>query len=78
MADKIETPKAGDTLKPATSTAKAAPTTKLKAPEGFKLVNWPGGHRIDAGKFGIVDLVTLTPVRAESLVKRGFKFLARK
>jgi hypothetical protein len=79
MADtKKETPKAGAISKPVTSTVKAESTTKPQAPEGFKLVNWPGGHRIAAGKHGIVDLTDLSAARAGRLVDDGFKFLKRK
>jgi len=44
----------------------------------FKLVGWLGGTRQNFGKFGIVNLKTLTPAQADSLIQRGFKKLARK
>lgn len=79
MAEKKnETPEAVATEKTAIIAAPSAPSTELKAPKGFDLVNWPGGPRIDAGKFGVLDLTTMTPARAEQLVSRGFKFLKRK
>ena len=79
MADnKNETPKADLPKKTAAPAAKAAPESEIKAPEGYVLVNWPGGRRIDAGTFGIIDLGTMTPKRAGQLVARKFKFLAKK
>lgn len=50
----------------------------LNAPEGFALQNWTFGTRIDAGKFGVIDLETLTPRRAEKLVAKGFPYLKKK
>lgn len=52
-------------------------SNKVKAPEGFQLVDWVGGHRQVFGRFGIIDLTTLTPARAENLIKKGFKKLAK-
>ncbi|MEM9835151.1 MAG: hypothetical protein AAF828_01535 [Bacteroidota bacterium] len=48
------------------------------APAGFELKNWTFGTRINAGKFGIIDLDTLSPQRAGQLVDGGFKYLVRK
>jgi hypothetical protein len=50
----------------------------LTAPEGYELVDWYFGPRIYAGKYGTVDLLTLTPDRADSLVRRGFRHLRRR
>ena len=43
----------------------------------FELVGWVGSYRQSFGKFGIVDLSTLTPEKADRLVKRGFKKIQR-
>lgn len=58
--------------------AKVEKAPALKAPEGFELVNWNFGTKINAGKHGIIDLDTLTPTRAGKLVDAGFMYLKRK
>lgn len=44
----------------------------------FELVGWVGGERQNFGKFGVVNLNTLTKAQANSLVRRGFTKLAKK
>lgn len=46
--------------------------------EQYEVINWKGGHRQVFGRFGEVDLTTLTPKRAERLIKGGFTKLRRK
>lgn len=53
-------------------------TTKLQAPEGFELVDWKWGRRVQAGRYGTIDLATLTPEGAARLVRRGFKYIRLK
>ena len=52
-------------------------SSALKAPKGFALVNWKFGSKIDAGKYGVIDLDTLTTTRAAQLVTRGFPYLKK-
>lgn len=77
MADKNEETKLVVAPAPAPA-AKVEKAPALKAPEGFKLVNWNFGSKINAGKHGTIDLETLTPTRAGKLVDAGFKYLERK
>lgn len=44
----------------------------------FEVVDWKGGHAQEFGKFGLVDLKTLTIAQAERLVKFGFSKLRKK
>ncbi len=62
------------------STSEPSPETAnpLSAPEGYELVNWTFGPRIQAGKHGTVDLRRLSQSRAEQLVRSGFKYLRKK
>jgi len=46
--------------------------------EHFELVDWKGGPRQAFGRFGVVDLRTITLQRANSLVQRGFGKLRRR
>lgn len=46
--------------------------------EKFELVNWKGGSRQNFGRFGVVDLETLTVKHAARLVALGFKKLKAK
>ncbi|MEM9929880.1 MAG: hypothetical protein AAF840_08690, partial [Bacteroidota bacterium] len=64
---------------PANVSPKVAKTAQLKAPDGYKLVNWPGGSRMSFGPpFGIVDLDDLSVAKAERLVSMNFPYLAKK
>ena len=63
---------------PKASAAPAAAPAQLKAPEGFALKDWTFGSTIDAGKFGIINLDTLTPLRAQRLVDMKFPYLIKK
>ena len=38
----------------------------------FEIMDWWGGHRQNFGKFGIVDLSTMTVAQAQRLVNMGF------
>ena len=40
--------------------------------ERFEIVDWWGGNRQNFGKFGIVDLSTMTVAQAQRLVNMGF------
>lgn len=66
--------------KEATATAATTEPTasSLQAPEGYELVNWTFGPRIDAGKHGIIDLRKLSSERAGQLVRAKFKYLRKK
>lgn len=44
----------------------------------FKLVNWQGGKKQNFGKFGIVDLETITIQTATRLHNKGFSKLELK
>lgn len=44
----------------------------------YELVGWFGGTRQHFGRFGIVDLETITPEKAALLVRAGFKKLRDK
>lgn len=44
----------------------------------YDLINWVGSARQDFGKFGIVDISTMTIARADSLFKKGWKKLELK
>lgn len=51
------------------------PPDKNRPPEWasrFRLKGWKGGPRQVFGKFGEVDLTTLTIAKAERLIARGF------
>jgi len=54
------------------------PVLTEETAKDFELVDWVGSHRQSFGKFGVVDLSTLDPKRADRLVKRGFKKIKRK
>ena len=65
------------------------PTTKAKedpanaylpreVAEHYEVIGWQGSHKQNFGKFGIIDIKTMTLTRAGSLVSRGFKKLTRK
>jgi hypothetical protein len=41
----------------------------------IRTVDWKGGHKQVFGKFGTVDLTTLTLGRARKLIRQGFKKL---
>ena len=45
----------------------------------FEVIDWPGkAESVNFGRFGDVNLRTLTVAGAESLVKRGFRKLRRR
>ena len=44
----------------------------------YELVGWHGGHTQVFGKFGTINVSTLTPAQAARLVKIGFPKIARK
>lgn len=44
----------------------------------YDLVGWHGGHRQNFGKYGIIDLHTLTLKQADRLVEKGFTKLKLK
>ena len=68
-----------NTAPKASAAPAAAPApAKLKAPEGFALKDWTFGSTIDAGKFGIINLDTLTALRAQRLVDMKFPYLIKK
>lgn len=46
--------------------------------EKIEVINWTGGHRQVFGRFGIVDLTTMTVSHAESLIARGFTKLKKR
>ena len=46
--------------------------------EKIEVINWTGGHRQVFGRFGTVDLSTLTIQQAESLIARGFSKLKKR
>ena len=46
--------------------------------EQFEIVDWWGGHKQFFGKFGTVDLSTLTIQQAERLVGMGFSKIVKK
>lgn len=43
----------------------------------YELVDWKGGSRQVFGRFGVVDLNTLTVKQAEKLVRMGFPKLRK-
>lgn len=64
---------------PAEEEAKEEQSGYLK-PEVAKVfdLNWTGGHTMQAGRHGRIDLRALTLEDAERLVKNGFTVLVRK
>ncbi|MEL7118625.1 MAG: hypothetical protein AAFO07_04270 [Bacteroidota bacterium] len=44
----------------------------------YKLVDWVGGSKQHFGKFGIVDITTMTLLQARRLVQRKFPKLKQK
>lgn len=46
--------------------------------EKIEVINWTGGHRQVFGRFGTVDLKTMTVSYAESLIARGFTKLKKR
>jgi len=44
----------------------------------YDLVGWHGGHRQNFGKYGIIDLHTITLKQADRLVEKGFTKLKPK
>lgn len=61
--------------------AKHQPTAvKLPAPvaKEFDLVGWVGGSKQSFGKFGVIDINTITLERAKLLAANGFKKLVKK
>ena len=44
----------------------------------YELVKWVGGPRQLFGKFGIIDVTTLTPEKAAILVEKGWRRLRKK
>lgn len=46
--------------------------------EQYELVNWVGGYRQTFGRYGVVDVSTITLRRADALVRAGFSKLRRK
>lgn len=56
-----------------------SPQLPAEVAKDFELVDWPGPQKkLYFGKFGIVDLETITPKQAESLVKRKFSKIRQK
>lgn len=46
--------------------------------EHYEVVNWHGGHEQNFGRFGMVNLKTITLTRATALVKQKFGKLRKK
>jgi len=44
----------------------------------YDLVNWVGGHRVNFGPFGLIDLNTITLAQADRLHEKGFTKLKLK
>jgi hypothetical protein len=75
MEKEVQEIENGLTQAPEKSTPSPLPKAVAKH---FDLVDWVGGHRQNFGRFGNIDLKTLTLDQAKRLAKAGFSKLKAK